>query len=87
MAYPGMFISNWDSFGSLSQYDFGTRNGGAPVALRLPPIGLDGLGYVLPSEGGVEFVVSLSAGDLARFKQDNELLDVAGGVSLGDCCY
>ena len=83
LAFPDTFISNWDSFGPLAHYDFGISNGGAPAAIRLPPVGFNGLGYVLPSEDGIDVMLGLVATDLERFKVDSELAE-AGGIILGE---
>lgn len=78
-ALPYLHISNWDSLGSLTSYDFGT---GPAAALRLPPIGFDSIFYVLPALECVECVVSLAPAVLARFNLDAELL-LAGAVVAG----
>lgn len=77
---PYLHISNWDTLGDLTEYDFGT---GPAAAIRLPPPGLDSIFYILPSIGAVECVVGLAPDVLAKFREDKELLQ-AGAEMLGE---
>lgn len=73
-------VSNWDSFGPLSSYDFGT---GSAAALRLPPPGADALCYILPSNEAIDCALSISADSLVRLSKDDELR-MAGAEILGE---
>jgi len=80
LSAPHLHISNWDSLGDLSAYDFGT---GPAAALRLPPPGVNVLYYILPSIGAVEAVIGLTPELMAKFIVDEELLQT-GAVILGE---
>jgi len=79
-APPYLHISNWDSLGDLTAYDFGT---GPACAVRLPPPGVDSIFYILPSVGGVECVIGLAPEVLSKFSADEELLQ-AGAEFVGE---